>query len=258
MERIRRLQPVDRIRLLGANAIDGLHARPEGDNVFLTIRGVLGELGEQPPAEKLREVVLFDRRLERCLAVQAIVTSIQNRFPDFIAFLRVRRQQGHDEARPRGGLGRLGEALEEILEPVVPNRATVLLLTGRIWRCSVVRPHQELVDEDERSAARGFHLAEYLGPERVRRRRVEIRFGFIARQNIQSLLAEKLPGDEIPRHAEAALLSCRRHNFAALYPVHLVERDGGHSGDRRVRKLGIIQNCADGRFAPWAGSRPRL
>jgi hypothetical protein len=56
-------------------------------------------------------------------------------------------------------------------------------------------------------------------------------------QNIQTLLAEQLPRDEIPRHAEAALFSGKRRDVAALYPVHLVERYGGDSSDGRVGKL---------------------
>ena len=71
--------------------------------------------------------------------------------------------------------------------------------------------------KSERTTARRFDLTENLCPEGIGWGSIEIRFGFVARENIESALSEELPRNQIPWHPEAALLSSRRGRFASLY-----------------------------------------
>src|SRR5208282_3542974 len=88
-----------------------------------------------------------------------------------------------------------------------------------------MRPHQELIDKDERTTARRFDLTENLCPESVGWRRIEIRFGFVACQNVETALPEELPSDQIPRHPEAALLPSWR---GCLNYLHWLASDDTH------------------------------
>src|SRR3972149_153202 len=111
-------------------------------------------------------------------------------------------------------------------------------------------PHQELVDQDESTGTRGLHFVENLGPQSVGWRRVEIGLGLVPSEDVETLLTQELPSEQIPWHPEAPLLSGRRHDLAALHPIHLVEGDSGHASGWRGWNLRRVEDRRDRRGPP--------
>jgi len=178
--------------------------------------------GQQPPPQHFGDVLPFDW-LHAGIgnALEDLVQRLLDLLAELVALRRVRREERGHQSAARNAPRRLGQALEEVLGLAEP---------GRVHPDDLPRPHQHLVEQDQRRQTIFRRQREQLFHDIRRRRGIPLLV--LLPENLQSGLAAQLPGQRAPGHLEPADRSVRRLHIHPGFEVELVE------GQRRDARLG--------------------